>query len=157
VRTEEKNEERERNNRANNLVVHGVQENEDDGSDKLFIDSLLEAVGVNATTNNISRLGKKDENKVRPIKIVVDSEVQRNLILESLFNLKGNENFRNIRVTRDYTPTERNEIRDLVKQAKERNENAPEGCIYEWKVREDTKNGMRVMRFKKRNTNAHQQ
>ena len=151
VRNEEKEEERERNIRSRNLIVHDVQENENDQGDKDFIGTLLEAIGVNATIKSITRLGKMEGNKVRPIKFVVDSEVQRNLILESMYNIKGADNFKNVRVTRDLTITERNEIRGLVKQAKERNENAPEDCVYEWKVREDAKNGIRLMRFKKRN------
>ena len=153
VRNEEKEEERERMNRVKNLIVHGVKENAADTkqADSLFVTNLLQAIGINVNVKGVFRLGKKEEGKVRPIKLVVDSEESRTKILESMYNLKGNELYKGVRVTKDHTIAERNEIRDLVKQAMERNENEPEDSIYEWKVRDDPKNGIRLMKFKKRN------
>lgn len=151
VRNEEKEEEREREVRAKNIIVYGVNESEGGiDEDRAFIADLAEAIGIDVTIKDIFRLGKKVEGKARPLKVTVNSKAERQKVLDSMYNIKGNDKFKNIRVTKDHTLAERNEIRDLVKQAKERNENAPENSLYEWKVREDPKNGMRVMRFKKR-------
>ena len=87
---------------------------------------------------SLYRLGKRnetDELSKRPIKVVMNSEKQKKLVMANLKNLKGKENYRRISITDDHTIKERNTIQEFVKKAKAANENENPDSIFEWKVR----------------------
>ena len=60
------------------------------------------------------------QDKNRPIKVVVNTEEERNRILSNLRNLKGIPEYKTISVTEDYTITERRMMKDLSDKAKEK-------------------------------------
>ena len=154
AKNEEIKEENDKKLRASNLIIHGVPEgNQPRDADRKFINELLETLGAPGTAKNVMRLGKKEEGKVRPIKVIMDNETSRAGALSSLANLKGLEVYKGVRVSKDFTVTEREHIRGLVKQANDLNEKEPVESPYEYKVRTSPKNGLvEVMRLKKRKT-----
>lgn len=152
-RNEKLIQEKERKVRAANIIIHGVKEvdnnDEKQGKDEHFFGSLLEQIGVEGKWTSIVRLGKLDDDKIRPMKVTLESEKLKDLFMKRLPNLKNAEqqDFKKISITDDYTVSERNEIRSWVEKAKEKNRD--ESGQYVWKVRGSPKNGMRLVKFTK--------
>ena len=148
ARNEEKSEERERNLRSTNIILHGVDDvNADDEQakkkDTEFINNFLKVVDESVIPKTISRLGKHDTNKSRPIKVILRNDEDKDKIMRNLSKLKGNETFNGIRITEDYTIEERKLVRSWVDKAKRKNEEEPNDSKIVWTVRGTPKNGLR--------------
>ena len=90
--------EHERHRRENNIIIHGISENGDDSDeqrralDKSYISELFQILGVNMKPSYITRLGKIENNtKNRPIKIVMNTTTEKDLVMSRLPNLKTAE------------------------------------------------------------------
>ena len=114
-------EEKEKKLRSKILIIHGVEEtsceNKDDAikSDDIYISNIIAALKVTSTVKSASRIGLPAQDKNRPIKVVMNTENERNRILSSLRNLKDIPEYKTrntISVTEDYTITERRMIKD---------------------------------------------
>ena len=94
------------------------------------------------------RLGKQNDNNKRPVKVVMNNSADKEGIMSRLGNLKNAEDkYRSLSVRDDYTIEEREQIRDWVKKAGEKNK---QENTQEWKVRGTPKNGLRLVRIAKR-------
>ena len=80
--------------------------------DETFVTKFIDAVGIQATFKVIVRIGKADHTKRRPIKLVMNSEEDKNKIMENLKNLKDNNTFHGLTITDDYTIAERQLIKE---------------------------------------------
>ena len=69
--------------------------------------------------------------------------------MENLKALKGQESFRGISLSYDYTVTERQLNKEYSEKAKENNRNEPPNSRYVWRVRGSPKNGLRLKMFPK--------
>ena len=102
-----------------NIIIHGVvestSENNNDAkiSDEGFFTSLLETIGVAVTVKSVSRIGKLDRAKKRPIKVYLGSEVGKINIMKNLKNLKGNELYKGINIRRLYGGRTRNDKKNV--------------------------------------------
>ena len=95
----------------------------------------------------VLRLGKPNANKSRVIKVTMPSKASKFKVMTNLSKLKGTEDvFGKISVTDDYTATERQQIQDYVKKAREQGK---QDTSQIFKVRGDPKNGLRIISFKK--------
>ena len=98
---------------ANNLIIHRVDEpsggntTDNKAKDVGFVTNFIETVQVTVAPKIVVRLGKSELNKKRPIKVVLNSEEDKNKILINLKNLKDHEAFKGISITEDYTLNER--------------------------------------------------
>ena len=81
--------------------------------------------------------------------VVMTSETEKEKIMGKLNKLKNKEEFSGVSVTEDYTIAERELIREFNQTAK--NKNSVEDPNYVWKVRGNPKNGLTLMKFRKRN------
>ena len=151
ARNEEKTEERERNLRSANIILHGVAVDDSMGNsekgkqlDTEFISKFLEVVDESVIPKAISRLGKHDNNKSRPIKVVLRNGKDKEKVMRNLSKLKGIEALNGIRVTEDYTMEERKLVKSWVDKAKQKNEEEPEDSEIVWTVRGTPKNGLRL-------------
>ena len=138
----------EREKRSANLIIYGINEpnvetqKEDDES---FVSTLLEKIGVAQRPKNIHRLGQRAEGKTRPVKLVLASENEKDTIMARLGNLKNADDpYRKVSIREDYTIEEREMVRDMVKQAAEKNDAEN---TREWKVRGTPKTGLRLVRI----------
>ena len=77
--------------------------------------------------------------------------------MSNLGSLRDNEKFGGLSITEDYTVAERECIRSQVKEANEMNAKEPIDSEYIWKVRGSPKNGIRIMKLKKRKTTNKKQ
>ena len=153
VKNDDKIEDIEIEKRAKNIMIHGAEEVGDNSEDirkedEGYVNSILETLGVPNTLESVTRLGKANNEKRRPIKLVMKSKEDKMKVMSNLNKLKGTENdLGKISVTDDYTNTERDEIRRWVQKAQEKSAQDPENI---YKVRGDPKNGMRLIWFPKK-------
>ena len=107
----------ERQRREKNIVIFNVEESsketssekraEDENKVREYIQSL-KVNGVNVTNINAYRLGKPSANKIRPIKVILNSSYDAIQILK---NKKNNNT--GIKVNSDQTPMQREYLRKL--------------------------------------------
>jgi hypothetical protein len=147
--------ERERELRSANLIIYGVDEapeapdNQTNPQvhDEKFISSFLEVIGVTSRPKQIMRLGKRNDNSKRPIKLVMNNTDDKEKVMSRLGNLKNaDEVFRKLSVREDYTIKERELIREWVNKAERKN---VEENTKAWKVRGTPKNGLRLVKITK--------
>ena len=146
ARNEEKVEEREKEKRSKNFIIHGLDEN---GvmkiNDTQVINCLLERIGVRTQPESFTRLGKPTENKRRTIKVTMKNNKVKENVMSNLRRLKDYaKEFGKISVTDDYTSGEMEQIRCWGKKAEEKSSNDPE---YVYIVRGNPENGLRLVTF----------
>ncbi|XP_066917030.1 myb-like protein X [Clytia hemisphaerica] len=111
ARYEEIKEKKDHDQRQKNIVIHGVDEQEDEGTsdgDKKFLDALVKTIKIQTPSiKSVSRIGRKAEDKKRPIKVVLGSEKEKMTFLRNLAPLKDNQKYKGVSVTEDLTQTER--------------------------------------------------
>ena len=83
------------------------------------------------------------------MKVVMNTEEERNRILSNLRNLKDISEYKTISVTEDYIITERRMIKHWSDKVKEKNKNESPDSKFVWRVRGSPKNGLRLKRFLK--------
>ena len=153
TRNEERVEEREKEKRSKNFIIHGLAEEGDDSAvikdnDTKIIARFLEKMGIESEPESFSRLGKPNEGKKRTLKIVMKTNHEKEKVLGNLNGLKNTvEEFGRISVTDDYTINEREEIKSWIKKAEEKSAQDPEQV---YKVRGNPKNGLRLVSFARR-------
>ena len=150
TRNEEIVEEKDKAARASNLIIHGVDEGGDE-SDTTFVRTLIDVVGANSVQHkSLSRIGRKSSTSTkRPIIINFKSESDKDKVFENLNKLKGNETYRRINVTDDYTIPERKLVKEMKEQTKLKNSLEPDNSEHVWKLRGCPKNGLQIRRFRK--------
>ena len=135
TRNEEINEERDKEKRKANVVVQKIN--------KLMKDVGADTVEI----KKINRIGKLDNDK-RPILVEFSSERDKDLLMRSLRNLKGNSKYNGISITDDYTLAQREMINDYRTEAKEMNSKNENNEHY-YCVRGTPKNGLFIKKVKK--------
>ena len=148
-------EEKEKKLRSKNLIIYGVEESSSEKkndaikSDDIYIHNLIAASKVTSTVKSESRIGLPAQDKIRPIKVIINTEEVRNRMLSNLRNLRDITEYKTISVTEDNTITERRMIKDWLDKAKEKNKNESPGFTFVWRVRGSSKNGLQLKRFLK--------
>jgi hypothetical protein len=130
---ESRREAEEETRRRKNIIIHRAPESTSEDPDTRrkadmdTIQSLLQELGVTAEVLVCYRLGEKPKNqdkqgeRTRPLKVIFDSEHEVNNILRSLSKLRNAEDeMKKLRVTPDRNMREREEVRSLVNEAKNR-------------------------------------
>lgn len=153
AKNEEKAEERERNSRQNNIIIHGCVEahNDQEEQDKVFIEKFINDLTIaTVETKGVVRIGQKTDGKKRPIIITLSNASDKDKIMENLRNLKD-KGYNGISITEDYTFAERGMIKDFREKAKSANEQLAPDSEKTWVVRGTPKNGLfmkKVTKFK---------
>lgn len=150
TRNEEMAEQREKKERVCNIIIHGKEESDQQNGDRAFVSRMIQLVSVGIKPKSITRIGRDDTHRKRPIKVVFQTEQDKENILGNLSNLKGFDEFKGISVTEDYTITERNIVKEFTEKARERNNQEPEDSSYIWRVRGTPKNGLVLKRLMKK-------
>ena len=158
AKNEELAEEREKNFRLNNIIIHGFEEANEDQStnDEVLINKLISDLSIGSIqTKTITRLGQHSEDKSRPIKVSFNSLNDKDKIMNNLPNLKD-KGYKGISITHDYTLTERKMVKDFVNQARKANENEKSNSDKFWVVRGSPKNGLFLKKVTKRSEDSAQ-
>ncbi|XP_019631476.1 PREDICTED: uncharacterized protein LOC109475302 [Branchiostoma belcheri] len=126
----------EQERRNHNLIIHNVDETDRKDmrkkQDEEFVKDLFENhLEVDVKVKEMYRLGKKTDNdskRGRPLKITLENKEDRAVILNRLYKLKGAEDqIRRISVTADFSRDEREKIKALVQEAKNRTQQEVKG------------------------------
>jgi len=127
------NEEKERSKRRLNLIVHNVQEPsaesglERKSQDISTVSSMFDKIlGVKVKVRNANRIGQRKDNQSRPrlIKISVNSEQDKAVILRNCTKLRNKDNpadIQKVYITPDLTPREQHENKVLRTKLAEMN------------------------------------
>lgn len=144
--------ETERVKREKNIILHGITEfdgtpEEIKEQEHDYVKSLLDIIGVKSKPEYIGRLGKKLNDRTRPIKLAMKTSQEKDVIMSRLVNLKNAEDkYRKISIKDDYTLQERLLVKQYLKEADEKNK---AGNTDKWKVCGNPKNGLRVVEITK--------
>ena len=154
-------EESEQKRRACNIVVHGFPDSPNQAKelaekhDGDFVTDLFKDMNVQIEYKSIFRLGtvKQDaENESRrPLKVILKNEDDKNRMMGNLRNLKGKEKYKSISITDDNTMKQRTLIKEYSEKAKRANELEDKDSKFIWRVRGTPKNGLKLMKLRKRN------
>lgn len=166
-RRKEADNEKDREERKNGVVLYNVPEvegaksfNEQADADIKFICDIMSYIIDEKIENNelkkILRLGKReyrqqteDSTPCRPLLVVFVNGATKNYIMNSLFRLrKAEERFRKIVINHDMTAVDRAEIREMVSEAKTMEENDQSG-EYIYRVRGQP-GQLKIVKIKKR-------
>jgi hypothetical protein len=124
--------------RGRNLIVVGLSEVEDEEEDREKVKAILTSLEADDNETEIKRLGKKAENSVRPVLVIMASKKIRDDLVKKARTSKS-QLLRDIRVKRDAHPSIRREWRRLheVKEEEEKKpENAAKTIAINYKKRE---------------------
>ena len=153
AKNEELAEEKEKSMRENNIIIHGVSEEnpENNVKDLQFFKTLSKDLCIGSINfKSISRIGQEKESKKRPIKVSLMNKLDKEKILKNLVNLKGKREYNGISVTYDYTQSERRMIRDFVSKAAEQNNTELPDSNMKWVVKGNPKNGLYLKKVAKK-------
>ena len=105
--------------------------------DETFFDAFCsEALDMGKIeTKNITRIGKKEATKVRPLKISLSDAEDKSRIFKRLKRLKDADQKFQVSVTADLPPEDRNAIKIKVEEAKTKEKNQNEGGRWIFRVR----------------------
>lgn len=153
-------EEKDKANRANNIIIHRAPESLAEGLDDQKKDDndlcnhlLTDALGVDCGKDGLKRivrLGKRqDSARPRPILIEFHSAATKNLVIESLSKLRNaDEIYKKLSITHDMTPSERDELKTLVSEARTKQASETSG---EWIFRVRGPPGsLKIVKIKRR-------
>ena len=108
---EEISEERDRQSRANNIIIHGAKEiestDQSQNTDQTFVNKIFETLEeTDEKPSFVGRIGRKDATKNWPLNIVFKSESEKKAIFNKLRMLKGKDEFKGVAVTEHLTEAE---------------------------------------------------
>lgn len=140
ARKEEVIEENDRLRRSNNVIIHGVPEETLYRSDQKWVSQLIENLHILVRIKQVSRIGKKEIGKMRPMMVALKDENEKFKFIGSLSALRGLSEYIGISIKEDFTLKERITIKTLSKEAKEKNET--EKLLGQvWRIRGTSKSG----------------
>ena len=145
ARHAEISEQKDRQSRTSNIIIHGVTENEADNeeSDKNYAKTLFEIIKATVTIKRVARISFRADSKNRPIKGSFANEKEKSLVA-----LKNNTDYIGMSISEDLTIAERAVLKEWVDKAKSRNQGLPTNSNSIWRVRDDSKNGYGLKEFK---------
>ena len=116
-------------------VLESCQESKEDRfkDDEEFFFQLCDKVEVaKPSTTKIVRVGKKSNDKKRPLKVCFEKLLDKRKFLSNLYHLKeAPEPFKNVQIQHDLTPEDRDTTKSLLKEAYgKNNEEKPKDFLY---------------------------
>lgn len=125
------NEMTERQKRANNLMIFNMPERDED-NDRIEANRLIEsASGKNFTIKKISRVGKKNKNGCRALKISLSSQSEVFQIIKNKLKLKS-INGNKIYINTDLTTNQREQYTKIKEEMSERISNGETGLYIKY-------------------------
>ena len=165
ARKQELAEDHDKKRRETNMIIHGVPEpNGDDDTtptekDLEFVDTLIKDMHIRVPLKNVVkvvRIGKKSDEKTRPLKVVMSELKWKDTIFNNLCNLKSFAKYKGVGITDDYTAAERELLKEWVERAKTRNEEETDETVI-WRVRGSPKNRLQLKKFPRKKKEEHQE
>lgn len=131
-----------RDSRRNNVILFGLPENDHATAldrvtdDKKHTKELFLSLGFDdIKVCDISRLGKKIESKIRPVKVTLENPALKKLVIQKARQLRNNEKYKNIYIDYDKTKLQQSEWNNLRSELKQRRESGEDVVIYNGCIR----------------------
>jgi len=119
-----------RERRRKNLIIYNMPEPTDGQSDQQsFKDLCSAAFSANVNLSKTARLGKKFDNKHRPLLVCIDDASVRDTILYQSGKLRKHDQFKNVYIIPDRTKFEREKHQKLVAELKQRRSNGEQNLV----------------------------
>jgi len=113
-----------RERRSRNLIIYNLSESTDSKADTPKIKDLLNTVfSLDVNLSRVSRLGRKNESKTRPLLISFEDVVARSTLLSHSRKLRNFDQYKNVYLAPDRTKMEREKHQKLVNELKHRRSN----------------------------------
>ena len=142
-------EQREREKRCNNIIIHGLIEKgnnteEIENNDIGMVNDFFHQINIQTRPVKFSRLGKLIPDRIRPLKLEMESTIAKDTVMKNLSHLKGADEqvLGKLSVKDDLTKAERVQVKTYVDTAKKRNAEDPSKY---WVVRGSPKNGLTLV------------
>ena len=148
ARNEQLVEEKEKEKRINNFITHGLQEKGDNTdaihtNDASTVEIFFKKINIQACPAKYTRLGKPMPDKTRPLKVEMNNNAERDMVMDNLKHLKGTEEeLGRLSVRENLTQNERDQVKKFIDKARSRN---VEDSSQYWVVRGTPKNGLRLV------------
>lgn len=107
-------------------------------------------VTVNLDMWIVKRLGQPDDRRKRPMHVKVESQDQRNKILQVAKNLKEKGEFARVFIKKDIHPASRKELmrlRNREREEREKPDNQGVQIVYDWRNRVLVRDGVVIDRY----------
>ena len=114
-----------RKDRRNNIIVFGIKENQATNQKDKQIEDIKEIKWILNESCDVAKvicMGKYTESKKRPIMITIKKEEKKKETFQNLQKLRSIEN---ITITHDVTKKQREELQELIREAKRKEECDP--------------------------------
>ena len=119
-----------RERRRKNLIIYNMPEPTDGQSDQQsFKDLCSAAFSANVNLSKTARLGRKFDNKHRPLLVCIDDASVRDSILYQSGKLRKHDQFKNVYIAPDRTKFEREKHQKLVAELKQRRSNGEQNLV----------------------------
>jgi len=110
-----------RERRKNNLIIYNLPEKSDREADKkLFAELCKTTFSEEFAVSKILRLGKKNDNKNRPLLVVLKHETDKSFLLSNSARLRQHDSSKTVYFSPDRTKFERLKYKNLVEELKQR-------------------------------------
>ena len=136
-----------------NIIIHGLRDYSDKADevnvqkyDKSQIQEILEDINVpviNVVTHH--RIGNSTKEKNRPLKVTLQNQVDKELIMKNLYKLKETIFNDLISITEDFTIKERKKIKEMHEKANKLNEEII-NKDFKWRVRGSPRTNLRLIK-----------
>ena len=120
VRKEEVAEEKDKERRSKNILIHGAVESKEDTpkKDDEWVQKLIQDLRVKVNIKHMVRIGAKSDGKERPILVTFKDEKEKESIFGNLLALKGNDTYNGVSICEDLTPEQRKEFKAIEARSK---------------------------------------
>ena len=134
--------------RMKNIIISGVPEHEEGRVedrkelDEKYVESLLRTLHVNLNLNGkTSRMGTIKKNSNRLIRVTLPDDAVVSNILQSAKSLRKHDDFKNVFINPDRTPSQQEHFSELRRELKARQQMGENVVIFRGKISE--KNALR--------------
>ena len=119
-----------RESRKNNLIIYKLPESNNHSNDKTNVAKLCKTVfDIDVGITKSMRLGKKSEDKIRPLLICLDSQQNVVYIISYASYLRCHEEYNNVYIAPDMTKYQRHKHKQLVDELKRRRSNGENNLV----------------------------
>ena len=134
-----------------NIIIHGLHDYSDKADkvnvqkyDKSQIQEILEDINVPVVNVTHHRIGDSTKEKNRPLKVTLQNQHDKELIMKNLYKLKETI-FDELSITEDFTIKERKKIKEIHEKAKKLNEEIINND-FKWRVRGSPRTNLRLIK-----------
>ena len=119
-----------RERRRKNLIIYNFSENPDLQADRSKFQELSATVfDLNLNMTRVTRLGKRNDEKPRPLLISLENDNERAKILSQSGKLRRHNLYKNVYIAADKTKYEREKHKKLVDELKVRKSNGEKNLV----------------------------